>query len=90
MEEKNEFEGMSKKEIDEQVPIIKPENCPGELIKYFNSKHKADNMAMRESIREEMSGLKRWMQMTATNRVWLIILSFLFFGLAITVIYHLV
>lgn len=65
----------TKQEIEDDVPFIKPEDCPNAVIRYLNKKHKADMMGFKAVIQDELSPLKRWMSMTAENRVWLIVLT---------------
>lgn len=67
----------TKKQIEADIPIIDPKNCPGELIRYFNKRMRADHVAVREIIREELQPVSNWMKITAENRIWLWILTVL-------------
>lgn len=67
----------TKKQIEAEIPIIHPENCPGEVISYFNKRMKADHVAVREIIREELQPMSNWMRITSENRIWLWVLTVL-------------
>ncbi len=57
------------------VPVVKPEDCPGGLIKYFNRKRNADHTAYKKMLQEELEPLKDSWVMTGQNRQWLVGLS---------------
>lgn len=53
---------------NEDIPIIKPENCPGELIKYMNRQRAADQLAMRKIIQEELEPVQKFAKTATDNR----------------------
>jgi len=57
------------------APVVKPEDCPGGLIKYFNRKRKADHIAYQKMLQKELEPLKDSWIMTGQNRQWLVGLS---------------
>lgn len=65
----------TKSQIEKDVPFIKPADCPGKVIEYFNKSRNADFLVIREIIQEELEPVKRFMRMTANNQVWLVGLS---------------
>jgi hypothetical protein len=64
-----------KRDESDDIPIIRPEDCPRQLIIYINKKRKADMLATREMLREELEPVKHYWQMTANNRIWLFVIS---------------
>lgn len=88
MADANENTKKTKKQIEAEVPFIKPEECPGKLIQYFNKKRKADNLALREIIREELEPVHKFALMASGNRIWLVILSavMVVFGLVLIIV----
>jgi len=62
----------TKSQIEKDVPFIKPADCPGKVIEYFNKSRNADFLVIREIIQEELVPVKRFMRMTADNRIWLV------------------
>jgi len=86
MDDKLKF---SNKESEEDVPFIKPEDCPGAVIKYFNKQRNADYLAIREIMREELMPVHKFMKMTANNQIWLWILSAVVTGIIVVLSIHL-
>jgi len=73
----------------ENIPIIKPEDCPGEVIRYFNKQRKADKLAFREMLREELAPIHHFMKMATGNRIWLVALSSVVFVVGMILLIHL-
>lgn len=74
----------------EDTPIIKPEDCPGAVIEYFNKSRKTDFLVIREIIQEELAPVKRFMKIAAENRLWLVGLSVVIITVGIVLWVHLV
>jgi len=76
MESKKEpLKKKTKSQIERDIPIIKPEDCPGAVIRYFNKVRDADYLVIREIMQEELAPVKRFMQIAASNQIWLVGLS---------------
>jgi len=78
----------TKSQVERETPFIKPEDCPGAVIEYFNKTRKADYLAFREIMQEELASVKKFMVIAADNRVWLIVLSFVVFGVVLILWFH--
>jgi hypothetical protein len=86
---KKKSTGRTAAQIEADHPLIKPENCPGELIKYFKKTREDDRGQIRDLIREELKPATRFFRMTTTNRIWLIGLSAVVIGVVIVLWVHL-
>ena len=65
----------TKSQIERDIPIIKPEDCPGAVIRYFNKVRDADYLVIREIMQEELAPVKRFMKIAASNQIWLVGIS---------------
>jgi len=89
MESKKEsIKKKTKSQIEKDVPIIKPEDCPGAVIRYFNKVRDADYLVIREIMQEELAPVKRFMKIASGNRVWLVILSTVMVAMVVVIWFH--
>lgn len=79
----------TKAQIERDTPFIKPENCPGELMKWIMKRDDANLIRWRTMMREELKPIRRFMVMASGNRTWLIVLSAVVMVIGFILIYHL-
>jgi hypothetical protein len=80
----------TKKQIEAAAPIIKPEDCPGAIIKWIAERDEK----LLEKIEDVIEGLfetyfKKYTTMIFNNRIWIIVLSVFVGALWGIVVYHL-
>ena len=71
-EENEPLKKKTKSQMEKDVPFIKPADCPGKVIEYFNKSRNADFLVIREIIQEELEPVKRFMRIAANNQIWLV------------------
>ncbi len=72
METKTATKKKTKKEIEAAHPIVKPEDCPGELMKWIQKRDEDNFEKWLEMLRKELKPVARFMRMASQNRLWLI------------------
>ena len=79
----------TKTQIEADYPIIKPEDCPGELMKWVVGRDNSNHELWLAMLRKELMPIKRFMKMAWQNRVWLIVLSIALAGVVVVLWIHL-
>lgn len=79
----------TKAEIEQEHPIIKPEDCPGAIIGWVQTRDKENFKRWREMLREELRPIRWFMRLAVGNRIWLILLSAIVMVIGFVLIYHL-
>ena len=91
MESKKEpLKKKMKSQMERDIPIIKPEDCPGAVIRYFNKVRDADYLVIREIMQEELAPVKKFMRIAANNQIWLVGLSIMVLVIGVILWTHLV
>lgn len=62
----------TKAQIEREHPIIKPENCPGELMKWIQKRDEDNFERWLGMLRDELKPVARFMKIASENRIWLI------------------
>ena len=79
----------SKAQIEAEFPIIKPEECPGALMKWISDRDESNFTLWLEMLRKELKPVGRFMNIASTNRIWLIGLSFVMAAVVVVLWVHL-
>ena len=62
----------TKKQIELEYPIIKPEDCPGKLMEWISARDETNFELWLGMLRVELTPIKRFMRIASENRIWLI------------------
>jgi len=77
-------------QIEAEVPFIKPEDCPRELMKWVVNRDDAQHELWLGMLRKELMPIKRFMRIASSNRIWLIGLTAVVIAVVIVLWVHLV
>jgi hypothetical protein len=56
----------------DKYPIIKPEDCPGELMKWISKRDEENFQKWMNMLRAELTPVARFMKIASENRIWLV------------------